>query len=180
MAERETNLSNFSELDDATIFTPATPPESVIIKSFISVPEPGAVYELRAITDGRILTLFKGRVILAPPDSDRYKRGCSNWACFKSGNGWLGFRNDASNMVLGHDGKGNLVCVVNHHRENEWCQVLPRSEAKGGGFVLVLTHHKNLWHISAKKEGTIEKLGHFTEGGEDGLGWEFIEIALDE
>ncbi|TVY83086.1 hypothetical protein LSUE1_G003040 [Lachnellula suecica] len=166
-----TPLEPIPDLDDSTIFTANTPPETVVadlddldpfsdaktISS--SVPWPDSTFIIRSVSSGDVLTLCDGRIVLARPGGP----GSIHWACVET-KGWLGFRNTVSGKFLGHDSKGKLWCSVDRHQgwENFCVRMTPE-----GGYKLLMTHWERLWGI--------EKLAKL-EDRSDGIVWEFVKV----
>lgn len=170
-----------SDLDDSTIYTANTPPETVADdflddldplgdaeSSSPSVPWPGSTFIIRSVSSGHVITLLDGQIVLAQLGG----RGSVHWACVET-KGWLGFRNTVSGRFLGHDARGRLCCVADRQQgwENFCVRVRPE-----GGYVLLMTHFERLWHVGTKVEQGVEKLAKIENGRSDALVWEFIKV----
>ncbi|KAF2787777.1 hypothetical protein K505DRAFT_329436 [Melanomma pulvis-pyrius CBS 109.77] len=167
--------------DDATIYTTSTPPESVatglsdennsvqtiqIISS--SVPWPGSRYVIRRAGSTHVITLFDGQVLLAPPGG----RGAIYWECVEQ-KGWLGFKEPASGMLLGHNIHGQLCCTA--RRQNGWENFSARMKPDGG-CVLLMTHWAELWPLGVRVDDGVETLLKVEVGVGDGLVWDFVKV----
>jgi hypothetical protein len=167
--------------DDSTVYTAATPPESVAADllddldplggaklSSSSVPWPGSTFIIRSVLTGHVITLLDGQIVLARPGG----RGSTHWACVET-KGWLGFQNPVSGRFLGHDARGVLCCSAGRHQgwENFCVRVRPE-----GGYVLLMTHFERLWQVAIKVEQGVEKLVKSENGGSDGIVWEFVKV----
>lgn len=106
--------------------------------------------------------------MLAPPGNF----GSPHWKCVES-DGWLGFRNVASDGFLGRDGQWRLCCSVKWHREHEKFHIGSRSE---GGYVLLMTHWRKLRPVGIKEEKGEKKLAMIENGNNNGIVWEFVEV----
>jgi hypothetical protein len=170
------------DLDNSTIYTPATPPETVVTDllddldplsnaklSASSVPWPDSTFLIRSISSGHVITLRDGQVVLAPPGG----RGSIHWACVET-KGWLGFRNCVSGTFLGHDMQGRVCCSAKKHQGWENFCVRPTPE---GGFVLLMTHFERLWYVGIVVDQGVEKLAKLGNRS-DALIWEFTEVKL--
>ncbi|KAE9970336.1 hypothetical protein BLS_004971 [Venturia inaequalis] len=186
--EFDPELINMSDVDNSTIYTPKTPPETIAgdarqedeqineKASPFSAPWPGSTYMIRSTspgTAGQVITLLEGQVVLAKPGS----RGSTQWDCIEK-DGWLGFRNPVSGKLLGHDEPGRLRCVVDQHRDWEYFCVRMKPE---GGFVLLLRNGgrgESLWQVGVKvekgKKAHEGKLAKIQNG--NGIVWEFIKV----
>jgi hypothetical protein len=167
--------------DDSTVYTAATPPETVAgdllddhdlfgsakLSSF-SVPWPGSTFIIRSALSGHVITLLDGQIVLARPGG----RGSIHWACVET-KGWLGFQNPISGRFLGHDIKGRLCCSAERHLGWENFCVRMRPE---GGYVLLMTHFERLWHVGIKVEQGVEKLVKSGDEGSDKIVWEFVKV----
>jgi len=176
------------EADNSTIYTAATPPEtldgdtiedqeqSTIKLNSTSTPWPGSTYIIRSTspgTSGHVITLLEGQVVLAKPGG----RGSIHWDCVEK-DGWLGFKNPVSGKFLGHDEPGRLRCVVDQHRDWEYFCIRMKP---GGGFVLLLRHGgraERLWQVGLKVErGRKKEEGRLAKiEGSDGIVWDFVKV----
>jgi hypothetical protein len=108
-----TNPEAVQDTDASSIDTTITPPEtippdltddndnlsrSVVYPSSYTAPKPGSTFIIRSVSSRNIITLFKEQIVLAPPDS----LGSPHWECVET-DGWLGFRNIASDRFLGRN-----------------------------------------------------------------------------
>lgn len=166
--------------DSSTVYTAATPPETVINDEIddldpltsttftSSIPWPTQTFLIRCASSGNLLTLRDGEVILASPNG----RGSIHWACVET-KGWLGFRNTVSGRYLGHDKHGKLCCVSNRQLwwENFCARITP-----SGGYVLLLTHFERLWHVGVKSERGVDRLAKIGDGVVDAMLWEFVKV----
>ncbi|QDS73148.1 hypothetical protein FKW77_001906 [Venturia effusa] len=181
-----------SDVDNSTIYTARTPPETIAgdpidesqsvhaneTKSdSISVPWPGSTYMIRSRstdTAGQVITLLEGQVVLAHQGG----RGSAHWDCIEKDR-WLGFRNPVSGKLLGHDEPGRLRCVVDQHRDWEYFCVRMKPE---GGFVMLLRNGgraESLWQLGLKvdkgKKAHEAHLAKIQKG--DGIVWDFIKCT---
>ncbi len=167
--------------DDPTIYTAITSPETVVTTllddldpfsgaglSSSSVPWPGSTFIIRCVSSGHVITLLDGQIVLTQPGG----RGSIHWECVET-KGWLGFRNPVSGRFLGHDAKGRLCCAVGRHQGWENFSARMRPE---GGYVLLMTHFERLWHVGIVVDQGVEKLAKISDGGSDGIVWEFIKV----
>jgi hypothetical protein len=169
------------EEDNSTIYTAATPPETVTDDllddldplssnkiSQSSIPWPGSTYIIRCAESGDVLTLQDGQIVLAPPGGP----GSIHWSCVET-KGWLGFRNSVSGRFLGHNARGRLLCAA--ERQQGWENFCVRLRPDGG-YVLLMTHFERLWHVGIKVERGVETLEKIGDGGNGGIIWEFVKI----
>ncbi|KFZ15316.1 hypothetical protein V502_05685 [Pseudogymnoascus sp. VKM F-4520 (FW-2644)] len=174
MALYKVDPNPIPDLDDnSTVYTAATPPESVATDTLddpnptsASVPWPGSTFIIRSISSGRVITLLDGQIVLAPPGG----RGSIHWVCEET-KGWLGFQNLASGRFLGHNMKGRLCCSVERHLG--WENFCARGRPEGG-YVLLMTYWESLWQVGSFIEGGVEKLGKIE--GSDGIVWNFVKV----
>lgn len=184
----DSELINLSDVDNSTIYTAKTPPETIAGDPMedreqindkppvCSVPWPGSTYMIRSRspgTSGQLITLLKGEVVLAQLGG----RGSTHWDCIEK-DGWLGFRNPVSGKLLGHDEPGWLRCIVDQHRDWEYFCVRMKPD---GGFVLLLRNGgraESLWKVGVKaekgKKAHEGKLAKIQKG--DGIVWDFIKV----
>ncbi|KAL8975790.1 MAG: hypothetical protein Q9205_008073 [Flavoplaca limonia] len=166
--------------DESTIYTVATPPETVPSapatswdghnpepSSFL-VPWPGSTFIIRSVSSGHVLTLLDGQIVLTQPGG----RGSIHWACVET-KGWLGFLNVVSGKFLGYDANWKLCCSAERHSWWEFFCIRMRPE---GGCVLLMTHYERLWQVGIKVEQGVEKLAKMEYGGSDRIVWEFAKI----
>jgi hypothetical protein len=173
--------------DDSTVITGKTPPETIgnDLDSFSgtdlgtsSIPSEGSKFIIRSVSCGRVITLLKGKVVLAYPDDSG---GSVHWECVKS-RGWYGFRNCVTPTFLGYDEDRRLCCSAKEQKGWENFHIGPRPE---GGSVLLMAQTGNawtdlwygreLWPVGVKWERGVESLAII--GTENPcIGWEFIEV----
>jgi len=167
-----------SEDGDSTVYTVATPPETLISElddfdpfttpTASSVPWPGSTFIIRSASSGHVITLLDGEVVLAPPGG----RGSIHWTCVDT-KGWIGFRNTVSGRFLGHDKDGKLRCQAD--RQQGWENFCVRLRPEGR-YVLLMTHFERLWNVGIKVERGVDKLAKIDNEKSDGLAWEFVKV----
>ena len=168
------------DLENSTVYTATTPPETVAADllddldpfggaepSSSSVPWPGSTFIIRSVSSGHVITLLDGQIVLAQLGG----RGSIHWACVET-KGWLGFQNPVSGRFLGHDINGRLCCLGGRHQGWENFCVRMRPE---GGHVLLMTHYEKLWYVGIKVEQGVEKLAK-SENVSNGVVWEFVRV----
>ena len=165
---------------NSIIYVIQTPPETVVgdtnaqdtldaTKSTeSSVPWPGSTFIIRSILSGEVITVYDGKVTLAPPGG----RGSIHWVCVET-EGWIGFRNLVTGRYLGHDPKGRLCCSASKHRG--WENFCVRS-TPDGGYVLLMTHFEKLWPVGIKLEQGAAVLAKIENGSPRSIDWEFIKV----
>jgi hypothetical protein len=183
MSLNQINPKSVQDTDGSSIGTAITPPETIppdltdvnvdpfrgaSYPSSYSAPKPGSTFIIRSVLSRNIITLLHGQVVLAPPGIF----GSPQWECVET-DGWLGFRNIASDGFLGRDGQWLLCCSVNWHREHEKFHIGSRSE---GGYVLLMTHWWKLRPVGIKEEKGEKKLAMIENGNTNGIAWEFVEV----
>lgn len=129
-----------------------------------TVPCPGRSFLIRDPERGKSVAVVDGALQLhgiLPSDTT------GQWACFEE-NGWLGFRNRATGMVMGHNGRGGFHAKVTHHRAHEWFQVRRHPE---GGYLLLVKHRDHLWRMDVGPDGRT-----LVEKPEGGKRWEFVAV----
>ncbi|KAG9237559.1 hypothetical protein BJ875DRAFT_481198 [Amylocarpus encephaloides] len=168
------------EPDNSTIYTAATPPETVITDDLpgdhrpatptiaSSIPCPSSTFIIRSVATSHVLTLLGGAVILASPGGP----GNIHWQCVEA-KGWLGFRDPCSGKYLGHNVKGNLVCDAGGHEG--WERFCIRAVPEGG-FVMLMTHWERLWGVAVWVEEGVRKLRKAGDGASEGEVWEFVKV----
>jgi hypothetical protein len=137
--------------------------------SAASVPWPGSTFIIRSISDGQVLTLLDGQIVLARPGGGR---GSIHWACVES-KGWLGFQNPVSGKFLGYNKHGTLGCSATRHQE--WENFCVRAKPNGG-YILLMTHWERLWQIGVKNLEGVERVVKVENGELDGTVWEFVKV----
>lgn len=165
--------------DNSTISAPCTPPESVATgigedhnapkARTSSVPWPGSTFIIQSAASGEVITLRDGKIALASPS------GCDSiyWDCVET-KGWLGFRNIASGLFLGHNKNSGIWCVAQRHQGWENFCVMARPE---GGYVLLMKHgEKKLWPVGIRMEEGIKTLAKMENGICEGTVWEFVKV----
>ncbi|KAH8821718.1 hypothetical protein F5884DRAFT_99781 [Xylogone sp. PMI_703] len=130
-----------------------------------SVPWPGGTYLIIEKERNRVLTLIDGKLQLKNQSNPR--KGNPYWHCVET-EGFLGFRNDASGMFLGHDGKKNFRVMKPHHKSWEYFCV--RRHPKGG-YLLMLLHYQTLLKVGYN-EG---EQCLVAADKDDGIRWEFVK-----
>ena len=95
--------------------------------------------------------------MLAPTGSNF---GSPHWKCVET-DGWLGFRNTASNGSLGRNDQSLCCCSVNSHLEFVKFHLRSRSE---GGFVLLMMNAWKLLPVGFKEEKGEQKLAMLEKG----------------
>jgi hypothetical protein len=183
MSLNQINPESVQDTDGSSINTAITPPETIppdltddndgpsdgaSYLSAYSAPEVGSTFSIRSVASRHIITLLKGQVVLAPPGN----LGSPHWECVETG-GWLGFLNTASYGFLGRDGQCLLCCSVKWHREWEKFHIGSRSE---GGYVLLMTHKRELRPVGIKEENGERKLAMIEKGNTNEIIWEFVEV----
>jgi hypothetical protein len=93
--------------------------------------------------------------------------------------GWLGLQDPASAMYLGHNERW-LHCAVKKH--STWENICPRKRPEGGYVLLVMFGHRlvPLGACPDMKEKAMEQkvnLVKDTDWKDDGMVWDFIEVA---
>lgn len=152
---------------DATPAPPAdvpSPPTASVHPPAEAVPAPDETFIIRDPGSGRVICTTGPEVRLADMNPDSQS---SHWICFEN-NGWLGFRNRASGMVLGHNGKGGFHAKVEHHKSHEWFQVRRHPD---GGYLLLVRYKDHLRRVAVGGDG--EALVEKKDGG---VRWEFVKV----
>lgn len=135
----------------------------------------GHIYIIRSITCGRQLTLYRGEVVLAGSGS----LGSVYWIC-EEHNGWLGFRNLASNRFLQHSGNDlGMSCSNPGHGWYEYIQVRPH-ETIDGGYTILCEYYRGTKPMGLIKRNNKEVLARNPPGGVGDLAWTFIEIHEED
>lgn len=179
MASDQINFSDIQLADGATdvaLTTPATsiagePDHPTRLESH--APEAGHNYIIQAVSCGRRLTLLHGEVVLAPPES----HGSQHWTCAEN-NGWLGFRNVASNNFVGHDAKepGGIRCISPVPTLYERVHVRPR-QMMDVGYSMLMEYYEGLRPIGTRMDHGVEKLDRILTDGAHGIEWCFIKVS---
>jgi hypothetical protein len=132
------------------------------------VPWPGFTFIIKSAASGEFITLLRGKITLASPNS----RGSVYWECIET-QGWLGFRDIASGLFLGHDKNCGIWCVGQRHQGWENFCVMVRPE---GGYVLLMANGEQLWPVGIRMEEGIERLAKIESSVCEGAVWEFIKV----
>jgi hypothetical protein len=165
--------------DNSNIYAPCTPPESVANGieddhsdsrvSASSVPWPGSTFIIKSAASGEVITLRDGKIALALPSD----LGSIYWDCVET-KGWLGFRNIATGLFLGHDKNFGIWCVARGHQGWENFCVMARPE---GGYVLLMRHGRDkLWPVGIRMEEGIKMLAKIENSVSEGTVWEFVKV----
>lgn len=139
----------------------ASPASSV---SEEAVPAPDKSFLIRDPECGKSIAVIDGTLQL---HGTLPSNPASQWACFEA-NGWLGFRNLATGMVMGHNGRGVFHAKVTHHRAHEWFQARRHPD---GGYLLLVKHRDHLWKMDIAEDGK-----GLVEKPEGGKRWEFVAV----
>ncbi|KAI5862988.1 hypothetical protein GGS23DRAFT_46961 [Durotheca rogersii] len=130
-----------------------------------TVPHPGATYIIRDPATRRLLTIVGGQLRLEHHAGDR---GGYHWDCVET-KGWLGFRNPAFGVFLGHDGHGRIIASARLHRPWEYFCV---RRHKQGGYLLLSRWFDDLWKLDKGSDGRT-----IVRQAEGGLAWEFERVG---
>ncbi|KAK4170985.1 hypothetical protein QBC36DRAFT_106552 [Triangularia setosa] len=173
-----------------------------------AIPTPGKIYIITALhlpsspnpycpidPDGednennqvlRAMTLCGGQLRLQELRRMNITSGCWFWECVTK-EGWLGFRNVASGMYLGHNGRLELVANAPHCKGWEWFCVrrVPfvdwsgEKEKERDGYVMLLKHWDSLrWlDVSITPDGAVNKERWYLTGSEKSAVWGFVEVG---
>ena len=116
-------------------------------------PQPGKTYAINQKGSDLVVTVNGQTVAM------RHWEGleAQKWKCVEK-DGWLGFVSRASavnqDAYLGRDGNDSLVCLVSHHRDCEYSQVVLHDE----GFAWEILNGDRLAFIGITVNGTGLKL----------------------
>ena len=184
MTEQVGPISVSGETDNSTIWSIATPPETVASENTdkektapsnaieSDAPWPGSTYIISSTSTNQVLTLRNGEVILAAPGG----RGSIHWDCVEV-NGWLGFRNSVSGCLLTYfpHNKNKIGCSVKKLADWEKIALRPKP---GGGYVLMMTFWEGLRPIGTVIENGKTKLAKLDNDPEAqaGLVLRFIKV----
>ncbi|KAI2614911.1 hypothetical protein GGR54DRAFT_323899 [Hypoxylon sp. NC1633] len=133
-------------------------------QSVETAPCPGQTYMIRDPTSRRLVTLKGGELRLEPHAG---YHGGFYWECVET-KGWLGFRNPAYNVYIGHNGRDGLVAEKKHHQGWEWFCVRRHQD---GGYILLSRWWDDLWKVDIAEDG--QKLIRRADGG---VAWEFEKV----
>ena len=139
----------------------ASPASSVCEEA---VPAPDQTFLIRDPECGKSIVVIDGNLQL---HGTLPYNPASQWTCFEA-NGWLGFRNRATRMVMGHNGRGWFHAKVTHHRAHEWFQARRHPD---GGYLLLVKHRDYLWRMDVAEDGK-----GLLEKPEGGKRWEFVAV----
>ncbi|PVH95776.1 hypothetical protein DM02DRAFT_480591, partial [Periconia macrospinosa] len=121
-----------SESESSYVYTPtrSTTPKSIpfrlhddIVPQQGSVPIPGSFYLIQCTRNEKLLTFFKGQIVLIAMGGQHRTR----WECVEK-KGWLGFRDLSSYKFLGYDEGGELCCKFAPQDLWESFQVRPTAD----------------------------------------------------
>lgn len=182
-------LAPDADLDNSTIWTATTPPESVAeglpdnesqaeglrddesqaepARLSTPVPRPGHTFLIRSVSSGEVITLVNGQIVLAHPDGRE-----SHWVCEDVG-GWFGFRNVVSGRFLGRNWDWDLCCSAPWGKE--W-EIFRAHQLPEGGTVLLMTHWWTERPVGIKRENGAERLAMIENWQADAAVWEFVEV----
>ncbi|KAI1378544.1 hypothetical protein F4677DRAFT_443032 [Hypoxylon crocopeplum] len=133
-------------------------------KSVETAPCPGQTYMIRDPTSQRLITLSRGRLCLEDHAGDR---GGYHWECVET-KGWLGFRNPAFNVYIGHDGHDAIVAEKSNHKGWEYFCVRRHPD---GGYLLLSRWWDDLWKVDIARDGhSLIRKDH------GGVAWEFVKV----
>jgi hypothetical protein len=139
--------------------------------SHSSIPWPGRTFIIRSHTNGLVITLLDGEVVMDKPGG----LGTFRWRCVEE-KGWMGFKDPASGQYLGYHEHGLLFCRVYHHRNNEY--ICPRMRPEGG-FVLLVRQGEQLRPLGVfaneSKNGIKQKIKIMDWSSEE-IVWDFVEV----
>jgi hypothetical protein len=133
--------------DNSSTYTDTTPPGSMADNldwSSSSVPYPGFTFIIRSVLCGRCLSLFEGRIELAPQDT----RSSVLWECMER-DGWLGFKNSVSGKYIGYHQNGMLHGSAEKHGRNE-CFAYRLIPGRAGS-ILLMTSWESLWAVGSRR-----------------------------
>lgn len=156
----------FSCSYDVHIYPPFTP--SFSLNTISAVPWQGSTFKIHSIESGKLITLLKGEVILAPP----IEGGSTRWECVDT-KGWLGFRSTSSREFLGYKLSGLIHCEAKKHLSWENFSVKP---ARNGGYILMIQHWDSLWYVGVETVGGEERLKK-VQCPERAVVWKFVKVA---
>jgi hypothetical protein len=134
-----------------------------------AVPWPGSTYIIRSAGSAQVLTLLDGQVVLDLSSG----RGSIYWQCVET-KGWLGFRDPASGLFMGHNMYARLGCTAKRH--SEWESFCARM-TPNGGYVLLMTQWGKLWPLGVKSENGVQRLEKVEKSVAEGLVWDFVKVA---
>lgn len=151
-----------------------TPPESVSfdlqdkLDSFSNtIPSAGSTFLILSAQERRVVSVVGGKIVL----SEDYNDSASKWKCEES-NGYLGFRNCASGLLLGRDKNWKLSCFATRHRNWEWF----RAYAKPEGYVLIMPMWDELYPVGYREEGRRRFLSTIKNWESEPILWKFSEV----
>ncbi|KAL7620231.1 hypothetical protein AAE478_009224 [Parahypoxylon ruwenzoriense] len=130
-----------------------------------TAPHPGETYIIRDPATYRIITITGGKLRLEHYAGDR---GGYHWECVES-RGWLGFRNPAFGVFLGHDGHENIVADKREHKG--WEYFCARKHP-GGGYILLSRWWDDLWKLDKADDGR-----RLIRNNGAGAAWEFVRVG---
>jgi hypothetical protein len=167
------STASVSDLDDSSIYTPATTADNVtsdLDKDHASpswVPSHGSTVIIRSTSCGNVLTLLDGHVVLAPPGG----RGSILWTCIES-EGWFGFRDAVSAKFICHGWDGRLKCSAEQHDAWRHFTITPVPK---GGYVMQMLDWWTLRPIVINALNGLQMLGRTGNKLSEGIVWNFLE-----
>ncbi|KAF2022506.1 hypothetical protein EK21DRAFT_83210 [Setomelanomma holmii] len=169
------NATSVSDLDESSIYTPATTAEDAtidVVKDHASpkwVPSHGSTVIICSVSCKNVLTLLDGHVVLAPPGG----RGSILWACVET-EGWLGFRSCVTNKFLCHGWDARLKCSAEQKDSSRHFTITPVPK---GGYIMQMLDWWTLRSIVINAENGLQELGRTGDKLTDGVVWEFLEVT---
>lgn len=135
-----------------------------------SVPCGGSIFIIRSKSDGKVITLLGGKIILDKPGS----LGTYRWKCVET-KGWWGFQDPASAMYMGYGEKGVLHCSASRHQG--WEYMIIRHISEGGYTILMPTNDReDLLPLGPHGYQGVQTVRLAKTMVDEHLGWEFIKV----
>ncbi|KAK3352972.1 hypothetical protein B0T25DRAFT_197666 [Lasiosphaeria hispida] len=147
-------------------------PPSILTRD--AAPWPGATFLILHQPSGRALALVRGqpRLVAASEVADpsaTLPGDCSwHWGCVESSGGWLGFRNLATGVYIGHNIKMEMVATAGSHAG--WEGFCARRHPDGG-YLLLHPHWWSLLQIVIGEDGC-----SIVAAERGGTLWEFVKV----
>ncbi|KAF2867938.1 hypothetical protein BDV95DRAFT_580934 [Massariosphaeria phaeospora] len=161
----------FTDDDNDNSTTIFTPPQT-IIADFLeaparsAVPWAGSTFIIRCMSTHKVLTLVGGRIMLAPRGGGA---GTIRWECVEN-HGWLGFRDPATHLFLGHSDH-DMCCRAPHH--DEWERFIAQA-TPDGGYVLSMPHWWKLCPVGLRGDQLVK----YADGSlYSGVVWQFEKVG---
>ncbi|KAI1503070.1 hypothetical protein F5X99DRAFT_376680 [Biscogniauxia marginata] len=128
-----------------------------------TVPWPGNIYMIRHRESGKAITMGIRDLRLEKMNP----LGGWHWLCVER-DGWFGFRNIVSGMLLGHDGGKTFYARAKDHKS--WEYFVARAHPRGG-YELLTLHRWKFWKLAVANDGYT-----LIETEDEGALWDFVEI----